>query len=608
VKTTRRNAIADHAVVGDLYTVALIGLDATIDFMCMPRLDGPSVFASLLDPGAGHFAIETNLDAPRLLQMYLSDTNVVVTRMLDGERICEVTDFMVIGRDANDPVLVRIVRSLRGTVRARAICAPRFDYARTEHATRVEDDAITFRPDDACLAVRLVASVALRAEDGAAVADVELAPGESCAFVLGVPNDGVPPLARADVGAYVDEALASTVDFWRTWSKRSTYRGRFRDLVMRSALTLKLMVSKEYGSIAAAATFGLPEKLGGDRNWDYRFSWIRDSSFAVYAFIRLGYVEEAMAFMGWLGTALRERGTNDPLPPVYRLDGSDHLEESELDHLAGYANSKPVRIGNAADGQLQLDVYGALLDAVYLTSKYGGAMSFDAWAAVSRHVEWVCKHWHEKDEGIWESRNGRKAYLHSRLMCWVTVDRATRLAAKRSLPAPIERWNDVRSEIHQSILDDFWNEDLGAFVRSKGSDEVDASALMMPLVRFISATDPRWRSTQKRIESELVDDALVYRYRPGAGIDGIASDEGAFATCSFWLAECLARQGDVVRSLAIFEKAVGFGNQVGLFSEEFAKDGSQLGNFPQTLTHLALISAATAIDRAESNRTTPWAN
>jgi len=249
-----------------------------------------------------------------------------------------------------------------------------------------------------------------------------------------------------------------------------------------------------------------------------------------------------------------------------------------------------------------------LLDAVYLTSKYGGAMSFDAWAAVTRHVEWICTHWHEKDEGIWESRNGRKAYLHSRLMCWVTVDRATRLAAKRSLPAPIERWNDVRSEIYRSIPEDFWNEDLGAFVRAKGSDEVDASALMMPLVRFISATDPRWRSTQKRIESELVDDALVYRYRPGAGIDGMASDEGAFATCSFWLAECLARQGDVVRALAIFEKAVGFGNQVGLFSEEFATDGSQLGNFPQTLTHLALISAATAIDRAESNRTTPWAN
>ena len=375
---------------------------------------------------------------------------------------------------------------------------------------------------------------------------------------------------------------------------------------MRSALTLKLMVSKDHGSIAAAATFGLPESPGGTRNWDYRFSWLRDASFAVYAFIRIGYVDEAIAFMDWAGATLTERGTPDPLPPLYRLDGSDDLAEQTLDHFAGYGGAKPVRIGNGASDQLQLDVYGALMDTVYLTSKYGGAMSYDAWNAVSKHVEWVCGHWGDADEGIWESRNGRKRYLHSRVMCWMAVDRAVRLAEKRSLPAPMERWNTARGDIHRSIYADFWNDELQSFVRAKGSTEVDGSTLMLPLVRFIGAKDPRWGSTQKRIESELVDDALVYRYRLGEGIDGMDGDEGAFATCSFWFAECLARQGDVGRAQAIFAKAAAFGNHVGLFAEELAPDGTQLGNFPQTLVHLALISAATAIDRALSPEPVAW--
>ena len=596
MSTTPPIAIADHAVIGDLHTVALVGMDATIDFMCMPRLDGPSVFASLLDADGGRFAIEPEMAAPRLSQLYLPDTNVVVTRMLDGERICEVTDFMVVGQSVHDPVLVRIVRSLRGTLRVRVRCAPRFDYARATHATSPVSNGVAFEPEGELTALRLVSDVPIDIDGAAAVADFALAPGEARAFVLGVLGDGIPRTADA-VAPYVARVLEETTAFWHSWCRRSTYAGRWRELVMRSALTLKLMVSQDHGSIAAAATFGLPEAPGGERNWDYRFSWIRDASFAVYAFIRLGYVDEAVAFMGWVGATLSARGTPDPLPPLYRLDGSDDLEEQTLEHFAGYGGARPVRIGNGASGQLQLDVYGALMDTVYLTSKYGGAMSYDAWTAVSKHVEWVCKHWRDADEGIWESRNGRKPYLHSRVMCWMAVDRVIRLAEKRSLPAPMERWNTVRNDIHHSIYADFWNDDLQSFVRAKGSTEVDGSTLMLPLVRFIGAKDPRWASTQKRIESELIDDALVYRYRLGEGIDGMTGDEGAFTTCSFWFAECLARQGDVARAQAVFAKAAGFGNHVGLFAEELGPDGTQRGNFPQTLVHLALISAATAIDR-----------
>jgi GH15 family glucan-1,4-alpha-glucosidase len=372
---------------------------------------------------------------------------------------------------------------------------------------------------------------------------------------------------------------------------------------MRSALVLKLLVSMDYGSIAAAATFGLPEATHGERNWDYRFCWVRDSSFTVYAFIRLGYIREAQAFMQWLARCVLPDQTDEqPLQPLYRMDGGRSMPEVELKNFAGYDGAKPVRVGNGAEGQLQLDIYGAVMDASYLTSKYGGAISVAAWRTVTSVIDWVCGHWRQPDEGIWEVRNGRHLLLHSRVMCWVAVDRATRLAVKRSLPAEIPRWNAARAEIYNSIIEDFWNEDLQAFVRVPGTTEVDASTLMMPLVRFIGAKDPQWRSTQQLIEKTLAEDGLVYRYVPSKESDGLDGHEGAFTTCSFWLVECLARQGRCDEAHLLFEKIMDYGNHVGLFAEEIGPTGEHMGNFPQALTHLALISAAIALDRAMSEK------
>ena len=428
----------------------------------------------------------------------------------------------------------------------------------------------------------------IEAGSGEATAAFSLDAGEEAYFILRAPESSL--RSREDAAA----ALQLTTHAWRSWAQHSSYRGRWRERVVRSALVLKLLVSHRHGSVAAAATFGLPEASGAGRNWDYRATWIRDASFTVYAFLRLGYLQEADMFRRWVSARLGHGADADELRIMYSLDGSEAAEELELGHLSGYGGARPVRIGNAAHAQSQLDIYGELLDCVYLTNKYGGAISHEGWQHVCGIVEHVIGHWQCADAGIWEIRDERRHFLHSRLMCWVALDRAVRLAQKRSLPAPLERWRSERDSINADIWANFRHAEHGYFVQSRGGTELDAALLMMPLVRFISATDPVWLKTLDAIRDELTDDGLVFRYR---NQDGLAGGEGSFTTCTFWYVECLARAGRLEEAREHMDRALGYANHLGLYSEELDLRGKAMGNFPQALTHLAMISAAFFLDR-----------
>lgn len=591
--------IEDHGIIGDLNTVALVALDGAIDFLCMPHFDSPSVFAGLLDAERGGvFRIDPLLDEPRRRQLYLPDTNVLLTRTLSPDGVAEISDFMPISADDVTHRIVRRVKVIRGRIRFRLRCDPRFDYARARHSVEVRDGEVLFRsrgPDGTVL--RLRASVELREHEGAAAGEFELGPGESLPLVLEMVREG--EASPSDTDGYIAEAFKETVNYWRRWIGASSYRGRWQEMVHRSALTLKMLTSKRYGSMVAAPTFGLPEELGGERNWDYRYTWIRDATFTLYALIRLGFTREAGDFMAWTEALCKEQAKEGQLNIMYGIDGRADLTETELGHLRGYRDSRPVRVGNGAYGHLQLDIYGELLDSVYLYNKYGKPISHDFWQSLVQMVDWVCENWHRPDEGIWEVRSGRREFLYSRFMCWVAVDRAIRLARKRSLPAPLERWHRVRDSIYRDVFANFWNEKHGTFVQAKGSDVVDASTLLMPLVRFISPTDPRWLSTLREIERQLVDDSLVYRYRTGEGpdSDGLRGGEGTFSMCSFWYVECLSRSGDLEKARFVFEKTLGYANHLGLYAEELGPAGEHLGNFPQAFTHIALISTAYDLDR-----------
>jgi GH15 family glucan-1,4-alpha-glucosidase len=588
--------IENYGVIGDLHTVALVGLDGSIDFMCFPRFDSPTIFASLLDPKkGGRFRLAPVLEKANRRQLYLPDTNMLLTRFLSEEGVAEVSDFMPVtqGRHAHD--LVRRAKTVRGRIRFRMECAPRFNYGRSNHKVEARDGEVLFHsqgPDQTVLRLRF--AVPCEIHHGAAVAEFELQGGQSAAFVL---EEAVPgqesPSSSLD---YVSSSFKETMNFWRGWIRRSQYRGRWREMVNRSALTLKMLTSLSHGSIVAAPTFGLPEVLGGSRNWDYRYAWIRDASFTLYALMRLGYTREAGAFMNWIEARCRELGENGGLQVMYRIDGSHQLDEETLDHFEGYRQSGPVRIGNAASNQLQLDIYGELMDSVYLYNKYGQPISYDFWMNLTRLVDWVCQNWKRPDEGIWEVRGGRHEFLYSRVMCWVAVDRGLRLAEKRSFPAPMERWRKTRDQIYRDVYDHFWNPKLKAFVQHKGSRTLDASCLLMPLVKFIGPTDPRWLSTLKAVETSLLADSLVHRYNTCHAPDGLPGAEGTFTMCSFWYVECLSRAGDTEKARFLFDKTLGYANHLGLYAEELGPRGEHLGNFPQAFTHLALISAAYNLD------------
>ncbi|MHC4469558.1 MAG: glycoside hydrolase family 15 protein [Planctomycetota bacterium] len=591
--------IENYGIIGDLHTVALVGMNGSIDFLCFPDFDSPTVFAALLDEEkGGRFSISPSLGDARQRQLYLPDTNVLLTRFLSAGGVAEISDFMPVEEAGALHNLVRRAKTVRGEVRYRMVCAPRFDYARSEHRVEQRSDRevvfVSEGPDGTVL--RITSEVPLTVEDGAAVAEFVLGVGESAAFVLDDACDGGGECRAAT--RYVAESFKTTVNFWRRWLARGTYRGRWRGTVNRSALTLKLLTSAKHGSMVAAPTFGLPEEIGGERNWDYRYTWIRDASFTLYALIRLGFTEEATAFTRWIEDRCADLGPDGSLQIMYGLDGRRELTEEELEHLEGYRGSRPVRIGNGAYDQLQLDIYGELMDSMYLTNKYGEPLSHDLWENLVHLLRWVERSWRREDEGIWEVRGGRREFLYSRLMCWVAIDRGIRLARKRSFPAPLDRWEKLRDEIYQDIFKRFWDEERETFVQAIGSRTVDAASLLMPLVKFISPNDPRWLSTMKAIEEDLVDDSLVFRYRvEEAASDGLTGEEGTFSLCSFWYVECLSRAGDLEKARFAFEKMLGYANHLGLYAEELGPSGEHLGNFPQAFTHLALISAAHHLDR-----------
>jgi len=594
--------IENHGIVGDLNTAALVALDGTVDFYCFPRFDSPSVFAALLDPErGGHFRISPEFNGhSRHRQLYLPDSNILLTRILSEEGVAEISDFMPVEEAMNAHNLVRRVKSVRGEIPFRMECAPRFDYARASHRCERQDNDVIFISEGADKTVlRLHSSVPLTVENGNAVGHFRLRVNETASFVL---EDGG---RRRGCNAhdFVPESFKRTLDYWRRWIGHCRYQGRWQEIVRRSALTLKLLVSQPHGSLLAAPTFGLPEVIGGSLNWDYRYAWIRDASFTIYALMRLGYTEEAGAFNRWIEERCHEVAEGESLQIMYGLDGRHDLTEETLDHLAGYAGSRPVRIGNGAYDQLQLDIEGELMDSIYLYDKWGEPISHGLWKSLCPLLDWVCDHWQEPDEGIWETREGRQQFLYSRVMCWVALDRGVRIARKRSFPAPLVKWIGMRDRIFSDIHTQFWDEKQQTFVQFPGSPAVDASSLLMPLVKFIGPTDPQWLSTLKVIGEKLVDDSLVHRYDHGHGTGHPeAAREGTFNMCTFWYAECLARGGDPLQGRYIFEKMLGYGNHLGLFGEETGLTGEQLGNFPQAFTHLGLISAAYALDRALNAR------
>ncbi|PRY11376.1 GH15 family glucan-1,4-alpha-glucosidase [Pontibacter ummariensis] len=589
--------IEDYGIIGDLNSVALVSKRGSIDFMCFPDFDSPTVFAAMLDKEkGGYFNIHPLLEDINHKQLYLPETNVLLTRFLSEEGVAEITDFMPEEEMYGGKEIIRRVACIKGQMRFKVECCPRFNYARSAHSVeQVNDHQLIFRSEgDDQLVLRLKSSVPLQHRNGDGYAEFTLAAGGMADFLLEEVDVSSPGIA--DLRAFVEKSLFDTINYWKNWSAKCNYRGRWMEVVHRSALVLKLMTSYRYGSIVAAPTFGLPEELGGVRNWDYRYTWIRDASFTIYALINLGYKKEATAFMKWVEKQCDDIGEAGYLRLMYNLDGSLDLHETELNYLEGYKQSRPVRIGNGAYDQIQLDIYGELLDSVYLYDKYVQPISFRFWQNLSNQVDWVCQNWQRPDEGIWEVRGGKQQFLYSKLMCWVAIDRGLRIARNHSYPTP-PHWQEVRDNIFYAIHNDYWDEELQAFVQYKGAKTVDAATLLMPLIRFISPTDPQWLSTLERIEEELVSDSMVYRYRPNEEVEGLTGGEGTFSMCTFWYVECLARAGQLDKATLFFEKMLGYANHVGLYAEQLGAKGEHLGNFPQAFTHLGLISAALSLDK-----------
>ena len=594
-------AIADHGLIGDLQTAALVTTDGTVDWFCCPRFDSPSVFASLLDHRrGGRFSIGATPAATGeravTRQMYLPDTAVLVTRHLSEAGVAEVLDFMPVERPglATDRHrLVRCVRGVRGRVGFDVHVEPRFDYGRAPHTTTVAGTHARF--DAGGLSLDLSSSWPLERHSSDVRARFEVEAGELGAFVL---ESGAGDTPTVIGHGEVVRLLEDTVDHWRRWVGASRYRGRWREAVTRSAITLKLLTYAPSGALVAAPTTSLPEQVGGERNWDYRYTWIRDASFSVYALLGLGFLDEAAGFADWLRRRTEERRADTPMPlrVLYRVDGGADLDEVTLDHLEGYRGSRPVRIGNGAADQVQLDIFGEALDSLYFADRSGLPMGDDAWSDVVGVLDWLIEHWDEPEEGIWETRGGRRPFTYGRLQSWVAFDRAIRMATRRGRPGDLARWRTERDAVYRQIMDAGFDRGLGAFVQHPGSGVLDASLLLMPLVGFAVPTDPKWLSTLSAIDRTLVSDSLVYRYDPAASPDGLRGREGTFSLCTFWYVDALARSGRLDDARLTFEKMLTYANHLGLYAEEIGLTGEQLGNFPQAFTHLSLVNAAINLD------------
>ncbi len=599
--------ISEHGLIGDLQTAALVTTDGSIDWFCCPRFDAPSVFGALLDSGKGGLFRVRPVDTSYVVkQLYLPDTAVLVTRFMTENGVAELLDFMPpTGREVTDNHrLVRLVRCVRGRVRFEVDIAPRFDYGRQEHETHVTEHGVVFTTPALTLSLHAVRdpgdarlATASRTPSGDVHLVYELSAGQQRGLVLESGAVGPP---RDVPNAEFDRLLAETSAFWRSWLAQSSYSGRWRETLHRSAVTLKLLTYLPTGAVVAAPTAGLPEQVGGERNWDYRYTWVRDGSFSVYSLLGMGFTDEAAAFCAWLRDRIEERagGDEDPLNIMYRVDGSSDLTEESLDHWEGYRGSSPVRIGNGAAGQRQMDIYGEALDSIYVADRHGMALGHRGWVALRGIVDWLADNWDQPDEGIWESRSGQQDFTFGRVMSWTALDRAIRLATTHGRPADVDRWRRSRDEVYRQVWDRGWSEQRSAFVQHYGSEVLDSSLLRMATVGFISPGDPQWQSTLRAMDQELVADSLVYRYDPAASPDGLAGDEGTFSLCTFNYVDALARAGRLEESRLVFEKMLTYANHLGLYSEEIGLTGEQLGNFPQAFTHLALIDAAITLDAA----------
>ncbi|MER7770863.1 glycoside hydrolase family 15 protein [Kitasatospora sp. NPDC096140] len=593
--------IADHGLVGDLQTTALVSAEGVIDWFAAPRFDSPSVFAALLDHDrGGYFRLSPEHPEDTRRQLYYPDTAVLVTRFMSPDGVGEVVDWMPpdrTQRPTDRHTLVRLVRAVRGRVRFTLECRPRFDYGRAAHELRLGPEGASFRAPG--IAAHLQSTFPLVRDGDDVRGEVVLDAGGSAGAQLTVCGpDGEAP-APLDLGA-LHEQMWEVGEFWQNWVRTSHYRGRWPDMVNRSAITLKLLTYSPTGAPIAAATMGLPEQVGGERNWDYRYSWVRDGALSVRALLDLGFVEEAARFTRWLGDRMHDRADSpgERLQIMYRVDGDPNLTEEILDHLEGYRGSHPVRAGNAAADQLQLDIYGEALYALAEGHELGAQSGYHGWKGLARTVDWLAETWDRPDEGIWETRGGRQNFTYSRVMCWVAFDRALHLAQQYSRPADTVRWTAARDAILEQVMEHGWSQTEQALVQHYDGDVLDASLLLIPRLRFIAPRSPGWLNTLDAMERKLVSDSLVYRYDPAASPDGLRGSEGTFSLCTFLYVDALARAGRLRQARYTFEKMHTYANHVGLFAEEIGPSGEQLGNFPQAFTHLALIMAATTLDEA----------
>jgi GH15 family glucan-1,4-alpha-glucosidase len=605
--------ISEHGLIGDLQTTALVTTDGNVDFFCCPRFDSPSVFASLLDAkNGGYFRIAPAGGDYVSKQLYLPGTALLITRFMTADGVGEVVDFMPVieGQASDRHRIVRRLRVARGTMQFVLDLQPRFDYGRSRHTVEVSENGAVFRSDQGMELTLHSSGQAGAGEEKATVeqagdglhATFTMREGDSARGVV-LESAGGPPqrLPAAELDRLADDTAA----YWKQWLARSTYTGRWREMVDRSAITLKLMTYEPTGAPVAAATFGLPEQAGGERNWDYRFTWIRDGSLTMHALAGLGYLDEAAKFGSWLRDRVTELNADtgsSPLKIMYRVDGSSDLTEQTLDHFEGWRGSRPVRVGNGAADQLQLDIYGEAMDAILTGDDHGLPIAHSGWLALTGIIDWVADNWDQPDEGVWETRGGRKDFTYGRLQCWVALDRAIRLAQRHGRPANTVKWSAERDRLYNQIMERGWNDKVQAFTQHYATEVLDSALLFMPLEGFISPTDPMWLSTLKAMDGELVSDSLVYRYNPAASPDGLHGDEGTFSLCTFLYVDALARAGQLDDAVLTFEKMQTYGNHLGLFSEEIGSTGEQLGNFPQAFTHLSLINAAITLNDAMDRR------
>jgi GH15 family glucan-1,4-alpha-glucosidase len=536
-------------------------------------------------------------------QLYYPETNVLVTRFSEAAGVVRVMDFMPVltdgpTEDDHPHAIVRHVQCVRGETCVRLECFPAFDYGRSSHRVERYEDGVVFISESG-YRLGLTVGRPFEVRDGGVVSEFTLREEESVAFVLRPLEPGEEQLHVTEEAAW--QLSEQTIAFWRRWLARSSYKGRWREMVHRSLLTLKLLTYAPTGALVAAPTTSLPEYIGGARNYDYRFTWLRDAAFTLYAFMRVGMTDEANHFMQWLEGCMLDFDELDGLHSVYTIDGQEIPAEETLAHLEGYRGSRPVRIGNDARGQFQLDTYGELMDSIYLFNKYGSPISYDLWRQIRKILDWVAANWRRPDQGIWEVRGGNFHFVYSKLMCWVALDRGLRLASRRSFPGNRDLWERERDAIYEDIMAHGWNDQRDAFVQHYGSSALDAANLIMPLVFFMSPTDPRMVRTVDATLRELTSDSLVQRYDPEqAAADGFSGHEGTFSLCTFWLVECLTRQGRLDEARFLFERMLGYANHLGLYSEEIGLTGEALGNFPQAFTHLTLVSAAYNLDRSLS--------